>query len=521
MKNQALARKWRPKNFDSIVGQEFAIQAIKNSIQNERIHHAYLFSGTRGVGKTTIARIFAKCLNCQTGVTDTPCCECSSCLEIDQSKAIDVIELDAASNTQVDNMRELMENANYQPTSSQYKVFIIDEVHMLSKSSFNAMLKTLEEPPAHVIFILATTDPEKIPVTVVSRCLHFNLMQMTNEELIGQLKKIFDEEKINYDEPAVDMIAQFAEGSMRDALSLADRVINYTNGEVISEKLQTILGIISKDTTTDLIEAIVNNKKEVVQSILSTIKTANLSYENILKTLSERFYDISVEQTFNENPDRKKSMADVIDPKLLQTLYQITIHGLKDLPLAPNPYVGFVMTVIRLMNFMPNNNPNNMSLEPNKETQPNSIKKSNSTEEPEKKNLTSDDNYIKINANNWRQVVEQLKHGMAKTLAQNCEINSFSDQQLYLAVDDKFKHLNNDKYINILESSLLELTGERVRVFIQEAETTQTPAHEKSLEDSEALKHATNSIKSDQNLEKILNEFEGQIIEETIKPINH
>ena len=521
MKNQALARKWRPKNFDSIVGQEFTIQAIKNSIQNERIHHAYLFSGTRGVGKTTIARIFAKCLNCQTGVTDTPCCECSSCLEIDQSKAIDVIELDAASNTQVDNMRELMENANYQPTSSPYKVFIIDEVHMLSKSSFNAMLKTLEEPPAHVIFILATTDPEKIPVTVVSRCLHFNLMQMTNEELIGQLKKIFDEEKINYDEPAVDMIAQFAEGSMRDALSLADRVINYTNGEVLSEKLQTILGIISKDTTTDLIEAIVNNKKEVVQSILSTIKTANLSYENILKTLSERFYDISVEQTFNENPDRKKSMADVIDPKLLQTLYQITIHGLKDLPLAPNPYVGFVMTVIRLMNFMPNNNPNNMSLEPNKETQPKSIKKSNSTEEPEKKNLTSDDNYIKINANNWRQVVEQLKHGMAKTLAQNCEINSFSDQQLYLAVDDKFKHLNNDKYINILESSLLELTGERVRVFIQEAETTQTPAHEKSLEDSEALKHATNSIKSDQNLEKILNEFEGQIIEETIKPINH
>ena len=521
MKNQALARKWRPKNFDSIVGQEFAIQAIKNSIQNERIHHAYLFSGTRGVGKTTIARIFAKCLNCQTGVTDTPCCECSSCLEIDQSKAIDVIELDAASNTQVDNMRELMENANYQPTSSPYKVFIIDEVHMLSKSSFNAMLKTLEEPPAHVIFILATTDPEKIPVTVVSRCLHFNLMQMTNEELIGQLKKIFDEEKINYDEPAVDMIAQFAEGSMRDALSLADRVINYTNGEVLSEKLQTILGIISKDTTTDLIEAIVNNKKEVVQSILSTIKTANLSYENILKTLSERFYEISVEQTFNENPDRKKSMADVIDPKLLQTLYQITIHGLKDLPLAPNPYVGFVMTVIRLMNFMPNNNPNNMSLEPNKETQPKSIKKSNSTEEPEKKNLTSDDSYIKINPNNWRQVVEQLKHGMAKTLAQNCEINSFSDQQLYLAVDDKFKHLNNDKYINILESSLLELTGERVRVFIQEAETTQTPAHEKSLEDSEALKHATNSIKSDQNLEKILNEFEGQIIEETIKPINH
>ena len=521
MKNQALARKWRPKNFDSIVGQEFAIQAIKNSIQNERIHHAYLFSGTRGVGKTTIARIFAKCLNCQTGVTDTPCCECSSCLEIDQSKAIDVIELDAASNTQVDNMRELMENANYQPTSSPYKVFIIDEVHMLSKSSFNAMLKTLEEPPAHVIFILATTDPEKIPVTVVSRCLHFNLMQMTNEELIGQLKKIFDEEKINYDEAAVDMIAQFAEGSMRDALSLADRVINYTNGEVLSEKLQAILGIISKDTTTDLIEAIVNNKKEVVQSILSTIKTANLSYENILKTLSERFYDISVEQTFNEHPDRTKSMADVIDPKLLQTLYQITIHGLKDLPLAPNPYVGFVMTVIRLMSFMPNNNPNNISLEPNKETQPNSIKKSNSTEETEKKNLTFDDNYIKINANNWRQVVEQLKHGMAKTLAQNCEINSFSDQQLYLAVDDKFKHLNNDKYINILESSLLELTGERVRVFIQEAETTQTPAHEKSLEDSEALKHATNSIKSDQNLEKILNEFEGQIIEETIKPINH
>ena len=524
MKNQALARKWRPKNFDSIVGQEFTIQTIKNSIQNERIHHAYLFSGTRGVGKTTIARIFAKCLNCQSGVTDTPCCQCSSCLEIDQSKAIDVIELDAASNTQVENMRELMENANYQPTSSQYKVFIIDEVHMLSKSSFNAMLKTLEEPPAHVVFILATTDPEKIPVTVVSRCLHFNLMQMTNEELIGQLKKIFDEEKINYDEPAIEMIAQFAEGSMRDALSLADRVINSTNGEVVSEKLQAILGVISKDTATDLIAAIVTNKKEVIQSILTTIKTANLSYENILKTLSERFYDISVAQTFSENLNHKKSMADLIDPKLLQTLYQITIHGLKDLPLAPNPYVGFVMTVIRLINFMPNNNPNNASLEMLKETQPKPLEKTTKTnlsEEPEKKNSTSEDKYIKIRTNNWRQIVEQLNHGMAKTLAQNCKINSLNDQQLNLAVDDKFKHLNNEKYISILESSLLELTGERIRVYIQEAETTLTPAHEKSLEHTEALKHATNSIKSDQSLEKILNEFDGQIIEETIKPINH
>jgi DNA polymerase-3 subunit gamma/tau len=330
MTNQALARKWRPKNFDSLVGQDFAIQAIKNSISNNRLHHAYLFSGTRGIGKTTIARIFAKCLNCQEGVSSNPCCSCSSCIEIDQSKSIDVIELDAASNTQVDNMRDLMDNANYQPTSSKYKVFIIDEVHMLSKSSFNAMLKTLEEPPAHVIFILATTDPDKIPVTVISRCLHFSLLQMTEDELIDQLKLIFEKESILYEEDVLTILAQNAQGSMRDALSLADRVINYSNGEISSEKLEVMLGIISKKETLGLIENILNKNKDDIWNTINYMKKSNVTYENILKDLSGLIYDISSQQMFDLHIKELEKLKNIVDQRTLQVLYQITIQGLKE-----------------------------------------------------------------------------------------------------------------------------------------------------------------------------------------------
>jgi len=355
MKNLALARKWRPKNFETIVGQEFIVEALKNSILGDRLHHAYLLSGTRGVGKTTIARIFAKCLNCHTGPNPTPCCECSSCVEIDQSKSIDVIELDAASNTQVDNMRELLENANYQPTSSKYKIFIIDEVHMLSKSSFNAMLKTLEEPPEHVIFILATTDPEKIPVTVISRCLHFNLMQMTNDEISGQLKNIFHEENIAYEDVAINMISKHADGSMRDALSLADRVINYTNGNVSLEKLTQILGVTSDNVIDELLTNILDNNKQKVIDLLNKLKEHHISYESALKVLSEKIFAISEEQTFGgENKSIKHS--EQVSLQLLQTLYQISINGLKDLPFSPSQHIGLRITIKRLINYIPKNN---------------------------------------------------------------------------------------------------------------------------------------------------------------------
>ena len=507
MKNLALARKWRPKNFETIVGQEFIVEALKNSILSGRLHHAYLLSGTRGVGKTTIARIFAKCLNCHTGPNPSPCCECSSCVEIDQSKSIDVIELDAASNTQVDNMRELLENANYQPTSSKYKIFIIDEVHMLSKSSFNAMLKTLEEPPEHVVFILATTDPEKIPVTVISRCLHFNLMQMTNDEISGQLKNIFHEENISYEDEAINMISKHADGSMRDALSLSDRIINYTNGNVSLEKLTQILGVTSDKVIDELLTNILNNNKQQVFDLLNKLKEHHISYESALKVLSEKIFEISEEQTFGgENKLIKHS--EKFSLQLLQTLYQISINGLKDLPFSPSQHIGFRMTIIRLLNFIPTNNDNPIQFEKEQ------IKHNQTIENQESKKKSSTKN---IQIDNWDHIVEQIKPGMAKTLAQNCVVKSQEDDLLYLIVDERFKHLNNDKYIKILEELLYTILGEKIKIEIKEEIVTSTPAQKKQIEKDDALKVATDSIKTDSKIENILNEFDAQIIESTIK----
>jgi len=507
MKNLALARKWRPKNFETIVGQEFIVEALKNSILGDRLHHAYLLSGTRGVGKTTIARIFAKCLNCHNGSNPKPCCECSSCLEIDQSKSIDVIELDAASNTQVDNMRELLENANYQPTSSKYKIFIIDEVHMLSKSSFNAMLKTLEEPPEHVIFILATTDPEKIPVTVISRCLHFNLMQMTNDEISGQLKNIFHEENIAYEDEAINMISKHADGSMRDALSLADRVINYTNGNVSLEKLTQILGVTSDNVIDELLTNILDNNKQNVFDLLNKLKEHHISYESALKVLSEKIFTISEEQTFGSG-NKSIKHSEQVSLQLLQTLYQISINGLKDLPFAPSQHIGFRMTIIRLLNFIPTNNVNAIRLETEQINHSESIE----NHEPKKKNSAKN-----IQIDNWDHVVDQIKPGMAKTLAQNCVVKSHEDNFLYLIVDERFKHLNNDKYIKILEESLYTIYEVKIKIEINEETVTSTPAQKKQIEKDDALKVATDSIKTDSKIENILNEFDAQIIESTIK----
>ena len=507
MKNLALARKWRPKNFETIVGQEFIIEALKNSILGDRLHHAYLLSGTRGVGKTTIARIFAKCLNCQNGSSPTPCCECSSCVEIDQSKSIDVIELDAASNTQVDNMRELLENANYQPTSSKYKIFIIDEVHMLSKSSFNAMLKTLEEPPEHVIFILATTDPEKIPVTVISRCLHFNLMQMTNDEISGQLKNIFDEENIIYEDEAINIISKYADGSMRDALSLADRVINYTNGNVSSEKLTRILGVTSDNVIDELLNNILDNDKQKVFDLLNKLRENHISYESALKSLSEKIFAISEKQIFSGS-NKSIKHSGKINLQLLQTLYQISINGLKDLPYAPSQHIGFRMTIIRLLNFMPTNNVDSIEVEKEQNNHNQSIEHQETKKKKKAENVQID---------NWDHVVDQIKPGMAKTLAQNCLVKSLEGNFLYLIVDERFKHLNNEKYIRILEESLYTIYEEKIKIEINKESVTSTPAQKKQIKKDDALKSAKDSLKTDSKIENILNEFDAQIIESTIK----
>ena len=262
MSYQVLARKWRPKSFDELIGQESTVQALSNALDQNRLHHAYLFTGTRGIGKTTLARILAKSLNCEKGTSSKPCLKCNVCKGIDAGRYPDLIELDAASNTQVDNMRDLLENSQYAPSSGPYKIYIIDEVHMLSKSAFNAMLKTLEEPPEHVKFILATTEPNKVPITVLSRCLQFNLRQMSSESIALYLEKILKDEKINFDESAIKIIAKAASGSMRDALSILDQAIAYSEEKIEIEKVNEMLGTLNNEVISKLLTAIAKQDGE-------------------------------------------------------------------------------------------------------------------------------------------------------------------------------------------------------------------------------------------------------------------
>ena len=314
MSYQVLARKWRPKSFDTLVGQDHVVRALSNALTHNRLHHAYLFTGTRGVGKTTLARILAKSLNCETGITATPCGVCNTCTEIDRGRYVDLIEVDAASNTQVDAMRDLLDNAQYAPTSGRFKVYIIDEVHMLSKSAFNAMLKTLEEPPAHVKFILATTDPQKVPVTVLSRCLQFNLRQMAGTSIIGHLQHILTEENIPFEATALHLIARAANGSMRDALSLTDQAIAYGSQSVNEAEVRAMLGAIDQSYLYQILSALISNDGKRLIEQAKHMEERSISFEAALNDLAQLLHQISVAQTVPDSvaddlPERAQLLA--------------------------------------------------------------------------------------------------------------------------------------------------------------------------------------------------------------------
>jgi len=360
MSYQVLARKWRPKTFVELVGQEHVVKALSNALEQQRLHHAYLFTGTRGVGKTTVARILAKSLNCETGITVTPCGQCAACREIDSGRFVDLLELDAASNTGIDNMREVLDNAQYAPTSGRFKVYIIDEVHMLSKAAFNSMLKTLEEPPEHVKFILATTDPQKIPVTVLSRCLQFNLKQMPPLLIIGHLQRILEKENLGFNLPALQLIARAAQGSMRDALSLLDQAIAYGGGNVEEESVRGMLGAIDQSYLFTLLQALVNHDGAGMLATSRQMAERSLSFDAALQDLGVLLHQIALAQTVPEAlaedlPEREQILAlsQALDPEAIQLYYQIALLGRKDLSLAPDEFAGFTMTLLRMLAFTP------------------------------------------------------------------------------------------------------------------------------------------------------------------------
>lgn len=355
MSYKVFARKWRPLNFAQVVGQEHVVRALVNGLKNDRLHHAYLFTGTRGVGKTTIARVLAKALNCPNVIDAEPCGQCDTCLDVDQGCYPDLIEVDAASRTGVDDTRDLLENVQYSPSRGKYKVYLIDEVHMFSKSSFNALLKTLEEPPAHVKFLLATTDPQKMPVTVLSRCLQFNLKRLLPEQIEGQFKLILESEGIDYQPQATELLARAADGSMRDGLSLLDQAIVHGNGGLNEAEVIDMLGSVAREPMLELLNALLTKQGSAVLDSIQTLDEFAPDYAEVLQSLLSYLHQIAVCQIVGSEAgdESLNALAEELTKEDVQLYYQIALMGQKDLPLAPTPKVGFEMVLLRMLAFAP------------------------------------------------------------------------------------------------------------------------------------------------------------------------
>ena len=541
MSYQVLARKYRPRSFDTLVGQAHVVQALKNALDQKRLHHAYLFTGTRGVGKTTLARILAKSLNCEKGISSSPCGICAACSEIDQGRYVDLIEVDAASNTQVDNMRDLLDNAQYAPTQGQFKIYIIDEVHMLSKSAFNAMLKTLEEPPEHVKFILATTDPQKVPVTVLSRCLQFNLKQMPSLSISEYLEKILKEEGIAYEINALYHIAKSANGSMRDALSILDQGIAYCGGTIEETTIKQMLGAIDQSYLFNLIHAVIEQDGNKVLEIAKEMNERNLSFDAALNDLANLIQTISVAQAIPDaleasylDRDQVITLTKQISAEQLQLLYQIAILGRRDLYLAPEEFAGFTMTLLRMLSFAPQEAIASKGITPPKnETPTHTVKPeiiskpnevlSNAFEIKKKIEVLDEIKDEKTNETlafngNWRELVDQLKLGLVKALAQQSELVSFKNNEMILSIADEHKHLLNETYQKKLESSLSEYFNQRIKLVILQKGANNSPLKQKQEERSTLMKDTEEAMLQDQFVQSLLTEFNAEIIPSSIKP---
>jgi DNA polymerase-3 subunit gamma/tau len=479
MTYQVLARKWRPRNFAAMVGQEHVVRALTNALGGQRLHHAYLFTGTRGVGKTTLARILAKALNCEAGVTATPCGRCASCLEIDAGRYVDLIEVDAATNTRVDEMRQLLDNAVYAPTRGRFKVYVIDEVHMLSNSAFNAMLKTLEEPPEHVKFILATTDPQKIPVTVLSRCLQFNLKQMPAAAIAAHLERVLKEEGVPAEGPALRLIAHAARGSMRDALSLVDQAIAYSAGNLSEGAVRAMLGTVDAGHLLDALEALGRGDATALLAIADAMEARSLSFESALAELARLLHRIALVQTAPEAlpedaPDRARlvALARSLPAEDVQLYYQIALQGRQDLPLAPDECAGFTMALIRMLAFAPVVPGSNEGAEP---PAPGALRSAPASAgrnaPPAGRGAVADGRRVPAADGggaaaaarfdgDWPAVARALRlSGAAKQLAERSELVSFAGDALELAVGAESRALADKGYVDRLKAALADHFG--------------------------------------------------------------
>jgi DNA polymerase-3 subunit gamma/tau len=530
---QVLARKWRPRSFAELVGQEHVIRPLINALDHNRLHHAFLFTGTRGVGKTTVARILAKSLNCETGVTSQPCGKCSSCTEVDEGRFVDLLEVDAASRTKVDDTRELLDNVQYAPTRGRYKVYLIDEVHMLSGHSFNALLKTLEEPPPHVKFLLATTDPQKLPVTVLSRCLQFNLKRLSAEQISVQLCKILDAEKIPYDQVSIALLARGADGSMRDGLSLLDQAIAFAGGKVAEADVRTMLGTIDQETVNGCLAALAaDNARELLAATAAAVEHG-ASPEALLDELLRALHEIALVQAdaITTSDEQMAVHAQTFASEDVQLYYQIGVLGRRDLPYAPDPRSGVEMTLLRMLAFRPAGAGERKSATTSKPVSaarpitaappratpqttapPAPVSMAVSEPTPVATHVSESDK--------WSDIVAQLNlSGFVKELANNTTLESFHDGELSLVLDEACSRLLNKERETELKHALDAKFGRAIRLTVRTGKpSVETPARERLRMQDERQQAAVRAIQDDPNVRALQERFGAQVNPNTIRP---
>ena len=513
----ALARKWRPRRFEDVLGQPHVVKALSHALAADKLHPAILLTGTRGVGKTTLARIIAKGLNCDTGVTATPCGKCAACQQVDEGRFMDLLEIDAASHTGVDNVREVIDNSQYAPAHGRYKVYLIDEVHMLSKSAFNALLKTLEEPPPHVKFILATTDPQRLPVTVLSRCLQFNLKRLPPALIRDLLAKVLKEEKIATDAGSLAELARAADGSMRDGLSLLDQAIAFCGGkELQREQIEEMLGTQGRQLLFEILRAVTDGNAEVLLNCVENLDAQAPDHAALLNDLAAILQRLAVLQVLPKAADEDDDpalleLAQRVPPEDAQLYYQIVINGRRDLPLSPDPRLGFEMTLLRLLAFRPGESSGQAQTAPGA-----------GSASPAKSASGSRAAAVAADAG-WSERLEALGlDGFAKQLARHCEWKSREGDTVRLALDSRMKHLLQDDRRAAIEQALSQQLNEKVQVMIELSSSGgTTPAKLDDQRNVERQRAAEAAIESDPTIRALKEKFGATVRSGSVQPADN
>lgn len=544
----ALARKWRPRTFSQLVGQEHINKALINSLNQQRLHHAYLFTGTRGVGKTSIARILAKALNCEQGIRAEPCLVCDACIAIEQGRFIDLIEIDGASRTRVEDTRELLDNVQYLPTNGRFKIYLIDEVHMLSTHSFNALLKTLEEPPSHVKFFLATTDPQKLPITVLSRCLQFNLKHVQADVICQYLKHILDDENLPYEIQALELLATAARGSMRDALSLLDQAIASSSNKLQAQDVKSILGITQQDYAIQLLQALAESAPQALMEISRKIAGEGGHFQYVTDEMLSHLHQISISQILpSQNPllapaPEVRALSTRFAPEEVQLFYQIAIKGAEDIHLAPTLAIGFEMMLLRMYTFRPAPQavtpPLVYQTKPKDETVPSNFENINQSIsknpeiflqsppsfEPSADALESPtpiDHTPELTSNpnqDWGAILPQLKlSGLALNAAENAELVSKSESEVVLRVSKGHQSVFTTAVIKRIEQGLTNHYKEVVKLTLSCDEVvSSSPAQQRKQTQIKAHESATAALQNDPFFQQLQQEFSAELVSNSI-----